>query len=88
VQIALTETKWDGSSNPKFMGGSSPNVNPYSYTKIQALMKIVGWMLVTLLLVLGAIQFAVKVADYFEEKPKKGRKKVEPYADDTDEKDD
>lgn len=39
-------------------------------------MKIIGWMLVTLLLVLGAIQFAVKVADYFEEKPKKRGRKV------------
>jgi hypothetical protein len=44
-------------------------------------MKIVGWMLLTLLLVLAAIQFAVKVADYFEKKPQKGKRVVKPYTD-------
>ena len=42
-------------------------------------MKIIGWMLLTLLLVLGAIKFAVRVADYFLEAPKKGKRKIVPY---------
>lgn len=36
-------------------------------------MKVGGWMLITLFLVLGAIKFAVKVADWVDEKAEKSQ---------------
>lgn len=63
LMIGLTKANWDGSKSPVVLGEKEPeSINP---EKTIVLAKIIGWMLLTLLLVLGAIQIAVKVADHF-----------------------
>ena len=60
----MTETAWDGKSNPKFVGGPMSNsMGPLLSKKTFYFMKLGGWMLFTLFAVLGAIKFAVWVAD-------------------------
>ena len=49
-------------------------------TKTKALLKIGGWMLFTLFAVLVAIRIAIKVADYFDEKPARPIRKAEKVA--------
>ena len=79
--IGLTESSWDGSSVPQFMSGPTAGLSVYSDAKIMALLKIGGWMIFTLLLVLAAIRFAIHVADKtFDKKPQKPVKKVEKEA--------
>lgn len=65
--IGLTNKGWDGSTSPVVLGSAAENStkNP---EKTIILIKIIGWMLLTLLLVLGAIQFAEKVAIHFDRK--------------------
>jgi hypothetical protein len=66
LMIGITRTEWDGSASPVVLGEKENG--PINPEKTVVLAKIIGWMLLTLLLVLGAIQIAVKVADHFETK--------------------
>lgn len=63
--LGLTKTDWDESYSPAIKGKSNElaSLNPQ---KTIILMKIIGWMVLTLFLILGAIQLAVKVANKFD----------------------
>ena len=77
--IGLTETNWNTRAVPQFIGGTTTDVDITS-TKILAMMKIGGWMIFTLVIVLVAIKFAIYVADSFDKKPAKPVKKVAKVA--------
>lgn len=74
IQIANTETKWNGKDHPIKFGAPPTAVGAVSSTKMDAVIKLGGWMLLTLILILGAIQFAVRVADWLDEKSDRGLK--------------
>ena len=74
--IGLTETSWDGKSVPQFVGGPTPELGVDTVTKTKALLKIGGWMIFTLCMVLIAIRIAIKVADYVDHKPAKPVRKA------------
>ena len=65
----MTETTWDGTSNPNFIGGPAPSTGVFATKKSEAMFKIAFWMAFTLVLMLVAIKFAVKVADSFDKRP-------------------
>ena len=78
--LGLTQTSWDGDAVPQFMGGPNADMSMYSNRKTMAMLKIGGWMLFTLVAVLGAIRLAIYVADSFDKKPVKKYPKKEKVA--------
>lgn len=68
ILIGMTETTWDGRSSPSFIGGPTPRTGVFATKKSEAMFKIAFWMVFTLVVILLAIKFAVKVADSFDKR--------------------